>query len=99
MGRAVQRTRERSGSAVWFSHPVGPVDQRQVADRRLSPCGYFKPGELLWIMDPKVRDLLGISLLSFGSLCLAWARGADLFAMAFAASMVIAGFEAIRSAR
>jgi hypothetical protein len=50
-------------------------------------------------MDAKVRELLVISLISLGALCLAWSKGADYFAMAYGATALIAAIEAIRRSR
>jgi hypothetical protein len=46
-------------------------------------------------MDRRALELVGIALLSFIGLCLAWAHEADFFAALFAVGAVVAGWKAI----
>jgi hypothetical protein len=52
--------------------------------------------EVAWVgrMDRRVRELVVISLLAAFCGGLAWAHDQELFAAAFAAAAVVAGFEA-----
>ena len=49
-------------------------------------------------MNRQIFELTAISLVSFASLCLAWAYEADLFAIVFAAATLIAAVSAVQRA-
>jgi hypothetical protein len=47
-------------------------------------------------MNRRLIELVGIAVISFGALCLAWAHDDNLFATVFAAAMVVAIMGAVR---
>jgi hypothetical protein len=47
-------------------------------------------------MNRRLIELVGIAVISFGALCLAWAHDDLLFAAVFAGATVLAVMEAVR---